>query len=188
MASHLNIGTNQDDASFRYKMPVLALDTQQKKSTIITNLGDVAKALGVDPIWLVKYFTYHFGVPVTYAKGHATFKGSRTAADLSMCLGEFIQQFVVCPTCNLPEIDWCAKPRHDQVEIDCRACGHHTVLSSQKNKKIFDKMVGYICTEAEKVTKKSVKKVTNEVINEVINEVMEEPHYGIDDGKWSDEM
>ena len=184
MASHLNIGTNQDDASFRYKMPVLALDTHQKKSTIITNLGDVAKALGVDPIWLVKYFTYHFGVPVTYAKGHATFKGSRAASDLSMCLGVFIEQFVVCPKCNLPEIDWCAKPRYDQVEIDCRACGHNTMLSSQKNKKIFDKMIGYICTEAEKGTKKAVKKITNEVTNEV----MEEPHYGIDDGKWSDEM
>ena len=85
--------------------------------------------------------------------------------------------------CNLPEIDWCAKPRYDQVEIDCRACGHNTMLSSQKNKKIFDKMVGYICTEAEKGVKKSTKKVMKEVM-----EATEEPHYGIDDGKWSDEM
>jgi hypothetical protein len=61
------------------------------------------------------------------------------------------------------------------------------MLSSQKNKKIFDKMVGYICTEAEKGTKKAVKKVTNEVKEEA-TEITEEPHYGIDDGKWSDEM
>jgi len=163
-------------------MPVLALDMHQKKNTIITNLHDVAKALGVDPIWLVKYFTYHFGVPVTYDKdlGHASFKGKRNASELSMCLDYFIEQFVVCPKCNLPEIDWCAKPRREQVEIDCRACGHTTMLSSQKNKKIFDKMVGYICSEAEKCSKKVSKKV--------VEEVAEEHHYTIDDGKWSDEM
>lgn len=182
MASHINIGTNQNDSSFRYKMPSLVLK-DQKKNTIITNLDDVAKALGLDPIWLVKYFTYHFGVPVTYDKGHATFKGKRSAQELSMCLTEFIEQFVVCPNCKLPEIDWCAN--HDQVEIDCRACGHATVLSSQKNKKTFDKMVGYICAEAEKdkkgkkVVTKVVKKEAHCFIN-VIN--------SIDDGKWSDEM
>ena len=48
-------------------------------------------------------------------------------------------------------------------------------------------MVGYICTEAEKGAKKAVKKVTNKVMEAAANEVME-PHYGIDDGKWSDEM
>jgi len=171
MASHLNsasgqginIGRDQSDASFRYQMPRLALKPEKNK-TLVTNLDEVAKALGVDPLWLVKYFTYHVGLQVTYDKdaGSATFPGKRTEPDLSQCLKEFITQFVLCPTCELPELAWTPKPKRDEVEIVCSACQHTSVLSQRKHT-AFDKLLVYICSEATKAkdaAKKAGKKAT----------------------------
>ena len=170
MASHLNpetenIGRDQADPSFRYKMPRLVLKPEKNK-TLVTNLDEVAKALGVDPLWLVKYFTYHFGLQVTYDKdsGSAAFSGKRTEPVLSQCLKEFITQFVLCPTCNYPELTWHPKSKRDEVQIVCSACQHTSVLS-QKNHSAFDKLLVYICSEdtkAKQAAKKATKKATME--------------------------
>lgn len=174
MASHLNIGTNQDDVWFRYKMPAPILE-HQKKNTIFTNFKQVTEALVVDPLWLIQYFSYRFGLLVTYDKksGRATLNGTPSEADLLKCLVEFIKQFVLCPKCKLPEIRWRAKPKLSQIKIRCEACGHNTVLLAQKNQRIFDKMVNYICSEAE-AAEASVKVVANKVANKVTEEVTEE--------------
>ncbi len=50
--SGINIGRNQDDASFRYKMPRLQTKIEGRGNgikTVVSNMADVAKALRVDP-------------------------------------------------------------------------------------------------------------------------------------------
>jgi hypothetical protein len=50
-ASSVNIGRNQDDASFRYKMPRLQVKIEGRGNgikTVVTNMTEIAKALRID--------------------------------------------------------------------------------------------------------------------------------------------
>jgi translation initiation factor 2 beta subunit (eIF-2beta)/eIF-5 len=114
MASHLNsgnpginIGGGPLDGSYRYKMPQMVVQ-YQGNSTILPNIGDVAKALRVQPQWLVQYFTYRFGLRSKYdAKSKvATLVGQIGEADVRRYRDQFIAQFVLCPECGLPELSY----------------------------------------------------------------------------------
>lgn len=62
------------------------------------------------------------------AADRAVIQGSHNAPDLQKSLDKFIEQFVLCPTCKLPEIKM--KVKSSNIKIDCAACGHNGNLAT----------------------------------------------------------
>lgn len=131
--AYLNIGGDAADASYRYKMPRLVTKVEGRGNgikTVVVNMTDIAKALHVDPGYPTKFFGIELGAQSKYNKKteRAIVNGCHNAPDLAKILEKFIQVFVLCPTCRLPEIKMDVKK--STVKIDCAACGHNGVLQT----------------------------------------------------------
>lgn len=144
MSSYLNIGGDANDASYRYKMPRLVTKVEGRGNgikTVIVNMVDIAKALHVDPGYPTKFFGIELGAQSKYneATERAIVNGCHDQPDLAKLLEKFIDIFVLCPACRLPEIKMVVRKT---VKIDCAACGHNGVL------KTAHKLLTYIVNHA----------------------------------------
>lgn len=137
--AHMNIGGDKSDASFRYKMPSLQIKPEGRGNgvkTILLNLTEVAKALFLAPDYIAKFFSLELGCSYRVADQRYVLNGSHSLTLLHSHLEKFIQQFVLCPRCGLPE--WSLRVSKETVLGQCSACGHHAPLKSQH------KLVGYL--------------------------------------------
>jgi len=154
MAS-INIGRDNADGSFRYKMPPLQTKIEGRGNgikTVIVNMIDIAKALHIDPNYPTKYFGIELGAQSKYTEKteRAVVNGAHTAPDLAKLLDKFIQTFVLCPTCKLPEVKM--NIGKSSIKMDCSACGYNGVLKTQH------RLASYIVKNAGEVASKGKKK------------------------------
>lgn len=134
--SLLNIGVGdkvKQDKSYRYKMPPLTIKIEGRGNgikTVITNIVDVSKALHIDPAYTTKFFGIEYGAMSSFDKKteKAVVNGAFQVGDMQKTLEKFIEIFILCPTCKLPELKMGVK---SQIKIDCAACGHNDILASQ---------------------------------------------------------
>jgi translation initiation factor 5 len=127
----INIGGDAHDASYRYKMPKLVTKVEGRGNgikTVIVNMVDIAKALHCNPAYPTKFFGIELGAQSKFNKKdeRAIVNGCHNASDLQACLLSFVEKFILCPTCSLPEIKM--KVRSGNIKIDCAACGHNGIL------------------------------------------------------------
>jgi len=131
--SNINIGRDNSDLSFRYKMPRLVTKVEGRGNgikTVLVNVVDIAKALHVLPHYPTKYFGIELGAQSKFDKARdcGVVNGSHNAGDLAKLLDKFIATFVLCPTCKLPEIKM--DVQKSKIKIDCAACGHNSILKT----------------------------------------------------------
>jgi translation initiation factor 5 len=127
---NVNIGGSNDDASYRYKMPRLVTKIEGRGNgikTVIVNMSDIAKALHIDPSYPTKFFGVELGAQSKYDKANdkAVVNGAHNAKDLANLLTKFIEIFILCPNCHLPETTMTVKKG---IKVDCAACGYNDVL------------------------------------------------------------
>lgn len=130
----LNIPTSVVDPSYRYKMPRLISKKESRgtgSKTCIMNMGDVACNLNRNPIYCVKFFGYELGASTSYSnkkgEGERTIiNGHHDTQVFQGLLDKFIEKYVLCQSCNLPEIDILV--RKDSIVGSCKACGCKTGL------------------------------------------------------------
>eukprot|EP00475_Leptophrys_vorax_P028945 TRINITY_DN421_c0_g1_i1.p1 TRINITY_DN421_c0_g1~~TRINITY_DN421_c0_g1_i1.p1 ORF type:complete len:414 (-),score=147.24 TRINITY_DN421_c0_g1_i1:62-1303(-) len=127
---NVNIGGSNDDASYRYKMPRLVTKIEGRGNgikTVIVNMSDIAKALHIDPAYPTKFFGVELGAQSKYDKANdkSVVNGAHNQKDLANLLNKFIEIFILCPNCHLPEITMSVKK---VIKVDCAACGHNDVL------------------------------------------------------------
>eukprot|EP00954_Amorphochlora_amoebiformis_P028385 1391572-Amorphochlora_amoeboformis.AAC.1 len=151
----INIGGDETDVSYRYKMPKLKAKIEGRGNgirTIVPNMVDVAKALNVPPeckstaepslpsgplitcvliIDPTKFFGVELGAQSKYdsKSERASVNGAHGAPDLQKILTKFIQMFILCPRCELPEIKW--NVTKTALKIDCAACGYNGQINNQ---------------------------------------------------------
>eukprot|EP00456_Euglypha_rotunda_P057243 TRINITY_DN4726_c0_g1_i11.p1 TRINITY_DN4726_c0_g1~~TRINITY_DN4726_c0_g1_i11.p1 ORF type:complete len:194 (-),score=32.17 TRINITY_DN4726_c0_g1_i11:15-596(-) len=131
--ANINIGRDNADKSYRYKMPPLQTKVEGRGNgikTVIVNMPDIAKALHVDPAYPTKYFGYELGAQAKFndSTERAIVNGMHTSGDLQKLLSGFVDTFVLCPTCKLPEIKM--EVKKDKIKIDCAACGHNSLMAT----------------------------------------------------------
>lgn len=128
-----NIGGDSDDVHYRYRMPALVVKVEGRGNgikTVVLNLADVAKSLHMHPAYITKFFGIELGAQSKFdaSNERATINGCHSVPDLHHILDRFIQQFILCPACQLPELNM--KMKSSSIKIQCDACGAASRLQS----------------------------------------------------------
>jgi len=113
---------NDSDPCFRYKMQALKLEKQKTKDVIL-NINDIGDNLSRDPKMLVEFLKKKFGTQMKYSAtlNKIEIKGI-SQIDLQKAIYEFIEYFVLCPTCRNPET--ILRKKKENLYISCKACSH----------------------------------------------------------------
>merc|ERR1719336_479232 len=103
--------------------------------TSIVNMGAIAQAIQRDPAYLMKFFGYELGAQTTYTKKknegeRAVVNGHHDTLVFQNLVDKFIEKYVLCPACSLPETDMVVNKRR-LVGATCRACGWNGELDNR---------------------------------------------------------
>lgn len=155
-----------DDPEYRYKMPTVFGKQEGRgngSKTVIPNITDLGFSLHRDPGEVNKFFGCELGAQTTYNKetDRAVVNGHHTDKALQQLVHKYIEGFVLCPNCGLPETEY--KIKSGIINHKCAACGHKAmvdmthklctyILASDKKEKADAKKAG------KKKDKKKVKK------------------------------
>ncbi|KAF8377001.1 hypothetical protein HHK36_030373 [Tetracentron sinense] len=123
----LNIGGNNDDAFYRYKMPKMITKIEGRGNGIktnVVNMVDIAKSLARPASYTTKYFGCELGAQSKFDEktGIALVNGSHDTAKLAGLLGNFIKKFVQCYGCGNPETEIIIT-KTQMIILKCAACG-----------------------------------------------------------------
>ncbi len=147
----LNINGNKEDTTYRYKMPELKSSKAGKGNgsfTLLLNLNNVAKALGHPVHTLFKFMSLVLGSSCNESKMSLT--GHHNNDDLIKIIYQYINFYVICPKCGIPELipELQGKKKRKFINIHCSACGHSGKLNNSG--KHFDKGLNILIKYLEK--------------------------------------
>lgn len=118
-------------------MPELVIKSEGRNTgvkTVITNCEDIAIALHRSPVEICKYIGYTVGTQIKHNSkdDRVVINGAFTKSTIGGILGAYIEEFVLCPNCSLPETRY--KFKHNTLSHSCDACG--TVALINANNKL----------------------------------------------------
>jgi len=146
--------TPVDDPEYRYKMPAVFGKIEGRGNgikTVIPNIGDVAFSLHRDPAEVNKFFGCELGAQTKYTEqnSHAVINGAHTDGALQGLMHKYVEGFVICPTCGLPETEY--KIKSEVIFHRCAACGSKHMLDMNH------KLTTFILAQWKKKKKDKVK-------------------------------
>lgn len=120
-----------DDPEYRYKMPRLVGKIEGRGNgikTVITNCVDIASALHRSPAEVCKFFGCELAAQSKYdpATERAVVNGAFDSSLMQNHLNKYIELFVLCPGCRLPETKY--KYKNQMIYHKCLACGSVEVV------------------------------------------------------------
>jgi translation initiation factor 5 len=144
-----------DDPEYRYKMPAVFGKIEGSGNgikTAIPNISDVGDSLHRNPGEVNKFFGCELGAQTTYAEDtdRAIVNGAHTDDTLQRLIRRYIDLFVLCPNCNLPETDY--KIKNDTIWHRCKACGAKEMVPMDH------KVCNYILAQDKKAKKEAKSK------------------------------
>jgi len=147
--------TPVDDPEYRYKMPVVFGKIEGRGNgikTVIPNINEVALALHRPPGEVNKFFGCELGAQTSYSSDNdrAVVNGAHIDAVLINMLHRYIEKFVICPQCGLPETDY--KIKADVIWHKCAACGAKEMVD------MSHKLCTYILAQNKKQKKEAASK------------------------------
>ncbi len=118
--------TPVDDPEYRYKMPAVYGKIEGRGNgikTVIPNISDVGLSLHREPGEVTKFFGCELGAQTTYNADtdRAVVNGAHIDTVLQDLIHRYIDKFVLCPNCHLPETDY--KIKSECIYHKCAACG-----------------------------------------------------------------
>lgn len=148
MSELININRS-DDPNFRYKMIKPKYEFIGKGNgckTIITNLDKVCKSLGVPFSILLKHIGAKTGSNITNQDYSIT--GHISNKILDDCIFDYINIFLKCAICDLPETfpKIIGKKKNKDIQFNCRACGEHYQIKNPSTcqTKTINNIIKYI--------------------------------------------
>lgn len=146
--------TPVDDPEYRYKMPAVFGKIEGSGNgikTAIPNISDVALSLHRGPGEVNKFFGCELGAQTTYAEDtdRAIVNGAHTDDTLQKLMHRYIELFVVCPNCRLPETDY--KIKNEIIWHKCAACGAKEMVD------MGHKLCNFILAQDKKAKKEAKK-------------------------------
>eukprot|EP00752_Nemacystus_decipiens_P010461 g9320.t1 len=152
MSGNINISGLEpiDDPEYRYKMPRVIGKVEGRGNgikTVIFNVMDLSLALKRDPGEVCKFFGTELGAQTRYNEEdeRAIVNGAHTNATLQQLVHKYVELFVLCPNCRLPESKY--KIKNGAIFHKCYACGAKEMVD------MSHKLCTYIVNTAKKAKK-----------------------------------
>lgn len=98
--------------------------------TRLTNLSSIADALSRDPEHLHSAIQRELGTAGQYSDGRARYNGSFTAQDFDAAISSYIEEYVICSECGLPDTRLVMENRNQMLR--CEACGAFRPVAKRK--------------------------------------------------------
>ena len=123
-----------DDPEYRYKMPTVVGKIEGRGNgikTVISNISDLGLSLHRPPPEVNKFFGCELGAQTSYSEAtdRAVVNGAHTDTVLQDMIHRYIEYFVLCPSCGLPETEY--KIKNDIIWHRCKACGAKEMVNMQ---------------------------------------------------------
>ena len=139
-----------DDPEYRYKMPAVFGKIEGSGNgikTAIPNITDVGLSLHRAPGEVNKFFGCELGAQTTYSEetDRAIINGAHTDDALQNLMHRYIELFVLCPNCRLPETEY--KIKNECIFHRCMACGCKDMVDMNH------KLCNYILAQDKKAKK-----------------------------------
>tara|TARA_B110000902_G_C13933705_1_gene446972 strand:- start:11 stop:541 length:531 start_codon:yes stop_codon:yes gene_type:complete len=168
----LNINGDFSDPNYRYRMPILEINqtgSGKNSHTILTNIKDIAISLGQSDIIIPKFIGFKLGTNVDNKNN--SIKGHYTIETLQTEIFDYINRFVICGNCTIPELipelEKISKKKK-QVNFKCSACGNFTEIKEDKvGKKVIDNIAKMIEKGEWKIKKGTI---VNEKLPKITND------------------
>ena len=159
MAMFLNIAgaTPIEDPEYRYKMPRIVGKVEGRGNgikTAIPNMTQVALSLHRPPGEVTKFFGCELGAQTTWTEEteRAIVNGAHATNVLQEKLSVYIEKFVLCPACKLPETNY--KIKSDMIYHQCVACGAREAVDMQHKLTTYILKVNKLAKKGSKDKKK----------------------------------
>mmetsp|Transcript_10537 Transcript_10537/g.14544 ORF Transcript_10537/g.14544 Transcript_10537/m.14544 type:complete len:415 (+) Transcript_10537:379-1623(+) len=117
--------TPVEDPSYRYKMPKILGKVEGRGNgikTVLVNVADIGLSLNREAPEITKFFGCELGSQTTFAGDRAIVNGAHRDMDLQTHLFKYIELFVLCKKCRLPETHY--KIKDGLISQKCLACGN----------------------------------------------------------------
>jgi len=141
---------NSEDPSYRYKIDKILLNKGGKGNgcyTIFCNLNNVSKQIGHNPVTICKYIGINLGAKVIIDKTYSI-QGHYDTKKVQNIIFNYINSFVLCPTCCVPELNYTFDKINKIIKLHCIGCGEDNIIDdttmNKNNKKIFNKIINDI--------------------------------------------
>lgn len=146
------------DPKYRYKMPEFNITNAGKGNglyTIFNNINDICKAINQPTEIVFKFIASYFGANSNEEKKSIT--GNFKIPDLHKPLKMYIDRFVFCPNCNIPElIPSFEKNRKEYtLKVKCSACCKESIIEPRNKyeEKGKELIIKYLEKESWPITK-----------------------------------
>jgi len=142
--------TPVDDPEYRYKMPAVYGKIEGSGNgikTVVPNITDVGTSLHRAPGEVNKFFGTELGAQSRYSAetDRAIVNGAHTDAVLQDLINKYVEKFVLCPNCGLPETEY--KIKSEVIYHKCAACGAKEMVD------MSHRLCNYILAEDKKAKK-----------------------------------
>ena len=130
----INIPKTIIDKHYRYKREIISIRSEgrgKNTHTILLNINSISKSLDRHVSVIGKYFSFRLGVRYVISKEKNTLSSICKVDELEILLENFIEQYVLCMSCNNPETSF--ELSGMVLFLSCKACGNLTKCN-QKNK------------------------------------------------------
>lgn len=147
----ININGLNDDF-YRYKMDKMIITLGGNGNglyTTINNIESISKSINTPSIIVLKYIASNLGS--NYNENKKKFSGHHKIDILQNILYQYINTFVLCNNCNIPELSY--KIEIPNTMCNCSACGNSININTIVNNKIDLKVVDLINKYLEKEKK-----------------------------------
>jgi len=142
MVNIARTSTQIDDPHYyRYKMPLLQvipggqISKKKRGKTISANMSKVAKSLHRTLDELGKYLGCELATSATSAEdGTMLLGGHFDAKILQNLIPGYVEIFVLCPTCHLPETMYEISTKKKRIYHKCSACGSRNAINETDHK------------------------------------------------------
>lgn len=121
-----------EDPFYRYTMPQLIV-SYEKHGTRIKNFKKVCSAIKRNEEYLIEYLKKNLGTKIKFDQETILINTVITVENLNDLLQDFIERYVLCTTCGLPETDIqiLIKGEKSRLQYSCRACGATKRISNE---------------------------------------------------------
>lgn len=145
----INVNGSEDNF-YRYKMNKVSVTNKGFGNGLITtinNLDEISKSINTPSEVLYKYIATNLGT--NYNDKTKSLTGKHTQDKIQETIYSYINSFVICSKCGIPEINYTIKTLSKKnciVEPRCSACGSVDTLKDNNkiNQKTIDIILKYL--------------------------------------------